>query len=103
MSWGIEQLRTAIFWVIKQRVVVLLKQCKLITAPRKANHRRNCTNTAVNNQRRPPILHTRLERTSLSQAQYDKDQQSAKKRTITYKNINNPHISIWATRLRGYT
>jgi hypothetical protein len=26
-----------------------------------------------------------------------------KEGAITYKNINNPHPAIWATRLRGYT
>jgi len=39
----------------------------------------------------------------MSRHKYDKDQQSAKKGTITYKNINNPHLAIWATQLRGYT
>jgi len=36
--------------------------------------------------------------TTLIPTEYDKDQQSVKKGTITYKNINNPHFAIWATR-----
>jgi hypothetical protein len=66
-------------------------------------HCKNCTNTAVNNQRQPPILHTRLERITLTSPIRHGSTIGKKKGTITYKNINNPHLAIWATRLRGYT
>jgi len=65
--------------------------------------KQNCTNTAVNNQRQPPILHTRLERITLTSPIRQGSTIRKKKGTITYKNINNPHLAIWATRLRGYT